>query len=32
MGHVTCLGATLDDALATVTAIKEELGIPGEAR
>jgi 5-(carboxyamino)imidazole ribonucleotide synthase len=28
MGHVTCLGATLDDALATVRAIKRELGIP----
>jgi len=30
MGHVTCLGATLDDALATAAAIKQELGIPGE--
>jgi 5-(carboxyamino)imidazole ribonucleotide synthase len=29
MGHVTCLGATLDDALATARAIKRELGIPG---
>ena len=28
MGHVTCLGATLDDALATARAIKRELGIP----
>jgi 5-(carboxyamino)imidazole ribonucleotide synthase len=30
MGHVTCLGATLDDALATAAAIKRELGIPGD--
>jgi 5-(carboxyamino)imidazole ribonucleotide synthase len=30
MGHVTCLGATLDDALATGCAIKRELGIPGD--
>jgi 5-(carboxyamino)imidazole ribonucleotide synthase len=29
MGHVTCLAATLDDALATARAIKRELGIPG---
>ena len=29
MGHVTCLGATLDDALATARAVKRELGIPG---
>jgi 5-(carboxyamino)imidazole ribonucleotide synthase len=29
MGHVTCLGARLDDALATASAIKRELGIPG---
>ena len=29
MGHVTCLGATLDDALATARAVKESLGIPG---
>ncbi len=29
MGHVTCLGATLDDALATARAIKRALGIPG---
>ena len=29
MGHVTCLGATLDDALATARAIKRDLGIPG---
>ncbi|HXT03153.1 MAG TPA: 5-(carboxyamino)imidazole ribonucleotide synthase, partial [Casimicrobiaceae bacterium] len=28
MGHVTCLGATLDDALATAHAIRRELGIP----
>ncbi len=28
MGHVTCLGATLDDALATAGAIRRELGIP----
>ncbi|HEY2816461.1 MAG TPA: 5-(carboxyamino)imidazole ribonucleotide synthase [Casimicrobiaceae bacterium] len=29
MGHVTCLGATLAQALATARAIKKELGIPG---
>ncbi|HEX6137364.1 MAG TPA: 5-(carboxyamino)imidazole ribonucleotide synthase [Casimicrobiaceae bacterium] len=29
MGHVTCLGATLDDALATARAVKRELHIPG---
>ena len=29
MGHVTCLGATLDDALATARAVKRDLGIPG---
>jgi 5-(carboxyamino)imidazole ribonucleotide synthase len=29
MGHVTCLGATLEDALATARAIKVALGIPG---
>ncbi len=29
MGHVTCLGATLDDALANARAIRRELGIPG---
>jgi 5-(carboxyamino)imidazole ribonucleotide synthase len=29
MGHVTCLGATLDDALATARAVKHDLGIPG---
>ncbi len=29
MGHATCLGPTLDDALATARAIKRELGIPG---
>ncbi|HTQ01116.1 MAG TPA: 5-(carboxyamino)imidazole ribonucleotide synthase [Casimicrobiaceae bacterium] len=28
MGHVTCLGATLDDALATAHAIKSTLAIP----
>jgi 5-(carboxyamino)imidazole ribonucleotide synthase len=28
MGHVTCLGGTLDDALATAAAIRRELGIP----
>lgn len=27
MGHVTCLGATLDDALATAQAIRRDLGI-----
>jgi 5-(carboxyamino)imidazole ribonucleotide synthase len=27
MGHVTCLGATLDDALATAVAIRRELGM-----
>jgi len=30
MGHVTCLGATVDDALATATAIKQALDIPGD--
>ncbi len=29
MGHVTCLGATLADALATAQAVKSALGIPG---
>ena len=29
MGHVTCLGRELDDALATARAIKRDLGIPG---
>jgi len=29
MGHVTCLGATLEDALASARAIKRGLGIPG---
>jgi hypothetical protein len=29
MGHVTCLGDTVDDALATARAIKLALGIPG---
>ena len=28
MGHVTCLGAKPDDALATARAVKRELGIP----
>jgi 5-(carboxyamino)imidazole ribonucleotide synthase len=28
MGHVTCLGPTLDDALATAVAIRRELGMP----
>jgi 5-(carboxyamino)imidazole ribonucleotide synthase len=31
MGHVTCLAASLDAALATARAIKRELGIPGAA-
>jgi len=30
MGHVTCLGETLDDALAMAAAIKRTLGIAGE--
>ncbi len=30
MGHVTCLAATQDAALATARAIKRELGIPGK--
>jgi len=30
MGHVTCLGATPGDALATARAIRATLGIPGE--
>jgi 5-(carboxyamino)imidazole ribonucleotide synthase len=29
MGHVTCLGATLADAIATARAVKLDLGIPG---
>jgi len=29
MGHVTCLGATVDEALATARAVKRDLGIPG---
>src|SRR5205823_3528401 len=29
MGHVTCLAASVDQALATARAIKRELGIPG---
>ncbi len=29
MGHVTCLAPTLDEALATASAIKRDLGIPG---
>jgi 5-(carboxyamino)imidazole ribonucleotide synthase len=32
MGHVTCLGATLADALATARAVKEVLAIPGAGR
>lgn len=31
MGHVTCLGTTLDEALATARTIKAALGIPGDA-
>jgi hypothetical protein len=30
MGHVTCLGATIDDAVATAAAIKQALDIPGD--
>ena len=30
MGHVTCLGETLDAALGTARAIKRTLGIPGD--
>lgn len=29
MGHVTCLGGTLDEALATARAVKRALAIPG---
>ena len=29
MGHVTCLGATLDEALATARGVKDVLSIPG---
>ena len=29
MGHVTCLGASIDEALATARTIREELGIDG---
>ncbi|CAG0964625.1 5-(carboxyamino)imidazole ribonucleotide synthase [Burkholderiales bacterium] len=29
MGHVTCLGASLADALAAARAVKRDLGIPG---
>jgi len=29
MGHVTCLGTTLDEALATARAVKRALNIPG---
>jgi len=29
MGHVTCLGTTLADALATAREIKRDLGVPG---
>ncbi len=32
MGHVTCLGGTLDEALATARAIKRELRIPDADR
>jgi len=32
MGDVTCLGATIDDALATAAAIKQALDIPGDVR
>jgi len=28
MGHVTCLAVSVEDALATIQAIKRELGIP----
>jgi 5-(carboxyamino)imidazole ribonucleotide synthase len=31
MGHVTCLGVTLDAALATARAVKRDLGIAGAA-
>lgn len=31
MGHVTCLGTTLDEAIATARTIKAALGIPGDA-
>ncbi|MEO8537235.1 MAG: 5-(carboxyamino)imidazole ribonucleotide synthase, partial [Betaproteobacteria bacterium] len=31
MGHVTCLGATLDQALATAHAVRADLGIPADA-
>ena len=30
MGHVTCLGATLADALTTARGIRRELGIPDD--
>ena len=29
MGHVTCLGDTLEDAIATARAVKRTLAIPG---
>jgi len=29
MGHVTCLGETLESALESARAIKRDLGIPG---
>jgi hypothetical protein len=29
MGHVTCLGATPAEAIATARAVKRDLGIPG---
>ena len=32
MGHVTCLGATLDDALATAREVRQSLGIAGDLR
>ena len=29
MGHVTCLGETLEDAIATARSVKRTLAIPG---
>jgi 5-(carboxyamino)imidazole ribonucleotide synthase len=29
MGHVTCLGATLEDAIASARSVKRTLAIPG---
>jgi hypothetical protein len=29
MGHATCVGPTLEDALTAARAIKRDLGIPG---